>query len=180
MNRANVQLLNIRQKRFVAEYCQCFSSTTAARRAGYKSKNADVTGPVLLATPNVRAAIDARFARAAKKTDMSETEIITELAKVARSDMSRFAKWGKAGVALGESSELAPDESGAISEISESKTKDGRNLRLKLHDKTKALELLARIKGMFKDHLELNTENPIQIVISPTVAQPAGESQGRE
>lgn len=53
--------LTEKQKRFVDFYIETGNASEAARKAGYKEKNADSTGRENLRKPTVKAAIDARL-----------------------------------------------------------------------------------------------------------------------
>lgn len=51
--------LNLRQKKFIAEYLLCGKAAEAYRRAGYNPASAEFDGPRLLRNDQVRAAIEA-------------------------------------------------------------------------------------------------------------------------
>ena len=57
-------------------------------------------------------------------------------------------------MALRESDTLSEDESAIVAEVSETVTQAGSSLKLKTHDKVKALELLGKHMGMFVDKVE--------------------------
>jgi phage terminase small subunit len=59
--------------------------------------------------------------------------------------------WGPLGVTLKPSSELTPEQSAAVEEVTETVTKDGGTVKIKLHSKTKAIELGAKILKMVSD-----------------------------
>ena len=61
------------------------------------------------------------------------------------------------------SNEMSEDAARCVSEVSETVTKDGGSIRFKLHDKTKALDLLGRHFGMFKDKLEVSGSVEVDI-----------------
>jgi phage terminase small subunit len=52
---------------------------------------------------------------------------------------------------------LTPEQSAAVSSVSQTITESGGSLSCKLHDKVKALELLARHLGMLNDRMDHST-----------------------
>ncbi len=75
--------------------------------------------------------------------------MVKELAKIAFADMRNFARWNAHGVDLIESRLLSDEDAACISEVSQVDTQYGSNIRIKLHDKMKALDALGRHLGMF-------------------------------
>lgn len=147
--------LTPKQQKFVDEYMIDLNATKAAIRAGYSAKRASEIGYQLLRKTTVAAAISARQKKLADKTEITAEKIINELAKIAFADMRNYATWGGRGVSLKESKDLTPDQTAAVSELSETITENGGSTRFKLHDKKGALELLGKHLGMFKDRVEL-------------------------
>ena len=70
--------------------------------------------------------------------------------------------WGAAGMVLKDSRDLTPAQRAAVAEVSQTITKDGGTIRLKLHDKAKALsEMSARLWPVPKE-----PEKPTQLEIT--------------
>jgi phage terminase small subunit len=84
--------------------------------------------------------------------------VLKELAKIGFTDMRNYTTWGANGVILKQSDELTPEQTAAISEVSETISKDGGSIKFKLHDKVSALEKIGRHLGMFNDKLQLDGE----------------------
>ena len=141
-----------RQRIFVKEYCVDFNITRAARAAGYAKSSASNTGTSLLRKKEIQIAIRDELQQRLDRIEISQDMVITELAKIAFSDMKFFARWNNNRVELLDSSELPEGTTACISEISETT----RGLRIKLHDKRAALELLGRHLGLFTDKLEIS------------------------
>lgn len=137
------------QERFVQEYLVDLNATRAAIRAGYSPKSAYSAGPRLLRLPGVRAAVEAAMAERRQRVRVSQDRVVTELARLAFSDIRDFAAWDGEGVRLRDSGELPPGGTACIAEIVQTPGREGRALRLKLHGKTRALEALARHLGLF-------------------------------
>ncbi len=140
-----------KRARFVEEYLLDLNASAAYLRAGYKSKNPDVLGHQLLSAPEISAAIQVMMAERSKRTEITADMVVRELAAIAFGAATDACTWGPGGVKLKSSEDLTGEQHAAIAEISETTTKDGGSLRLKRHDKVKALELLGKHLGMFRD-----------------------------
>lgn len=79
--------MNPKQRAFVAHYLATLNAAEAARRAGYSGRRAKQTGSELLANPEVRAALDAEFA----KLIPSAAESLARIGARARVDMADIA-----------------------------------------------------------------------------------------
>lgn len=138
------------QERFVQEYLVDLNATRAAERAGYSPANAPSTGARLKTRPNVKARIAAAMAERTERTRIRQDRVVMELARLAFSDIREFADWDGEGVRIRDSQGMGPEQSACIAEIVETPGKDGRKLRVKLHGKTRALEVLCRHLGLFE------------------------------
>jgi len=147
--------LTKKQRLFAEEYLIDLNATQAAIRAGYSPHTAKDIGCENLAKPNVRAHIDKAIAERSRRTGINQERVVMELAKIALVNPKDVIDFKNATV-LG----LAADEDlAAISsvKIKESIYKGGSTTEreIRMYDKTKALELLGKHLGMFKDRLEL-------------------------
>lgn len=166
MNKKNE--LNPKQKLFVAEYLKDKSATQAAIRAGYSEKTAHSQGPRLLGHVGVKTAIAEGLERLHKKLDISAERIREELARIAFADMADHVSVGTEGeVRIKSFDEMPEGSSRCISGIKEKRRilagagEDAileSTLEYKHHDKVKALELLGKDQGMFKDKVEHTIE----------------------
>ncbi len=147
--------LNPKQKRFIEEYLVDLNATQAAIRAGYSEKTAYSQGQRLLKHVEIVPAIEVAIAERSARTKVTADMVIQELAKIGFSDMRKFASWGD-GVSFKESSELEDGDAACVAEVAETITKDGGSVRIKLHDKKGALELLGKHLGIFIDKLEIS------------------------
>ena len=80
-------MLNGRQKAFADYYLECGNATEAARRAGYKAKNADVTGPRLLGNVGISSYIDEHLEAASGKRIASADEVLEFFSAVMRGEV---------------------------------------------------------------------------------------------
>lgn len=70
--------------------------------------------------------------------------------------------WGPDGVKLIDSSRLDDDAAAMVCEVSETVTKDGGSIRVKLNDKGGALEKLGKHLGMFTERVVLYTPEQLE------------------
>lgn len=143
--------LSPKQAAFVAEYLIDLNATQAAIRAGYSEKSAARISVELLNKTQVRKAIEKAQAKRTERTEITADRVVTELAKIAFADPRDLMEWGPNGVMLKDSSTLTEEQAASVAEVAEG---NGGTLRLKKHDKVKALELLGRHIGMFRDKVE--------------------------
>lgn len=141
--------LNPRQQRFVAEYLIDLNATQAAIRAGYSAKTAHVNGPRLLGNASVAAAIERGKQKAANKLQITRERVLTELARIAFSDLRRVVEFGPGGVTLREASVLSADDAAAIESVSQTVTLAGGSIKVKLHSKVEALKKLGDHLGLW-------------------------------
>jgi len=147
--------LTARQQAFVREYLIDLNASQAAIRAGYSAKTAGATGFENLQKPEIAAAIAKAQQNRAERTEITQDRVLAEIAKVAFGDARDVMSWGPDGVILRSSDELTDAEAAQVSEVSETTSATGGSLKLKKHDKLKALELLGRHLGMFSERVEL-------------------------
>jgi phage terminase small subunit len=137
--------MNRRRQLFVQEYLVDLNATRAAERAGYSRHTAHAIGKQLVNDGPIAAAIRTEIEKRRERTRVTADRVVAELARVAFADLGALAEWGPEGVRLKRKDELGADERAAIAEISG----DGNSgARAKLHDKMRALELLAKHLGL--------------------------------
>lgn len=72
-----------KQKRFVQEYLVDLNATQAAIRAGYKEKNARVVAAKNMARADLQAAIAEGMGELARRTEITQGEVLAELKQIA-------------------------------------------------------------------------------------------------
>lgn len=153
--------LNERQKRFCSEYIIDLNGTQAAIRAGYSPKTANRIASENLSKPDIQNVIDKLINDREKRTNITQEFVLNELMKIATADGTDFAIVKKGNrVSLIPTEDLSPEKRAAIASIK--KGKDG--IEVKSYDKLKALELLGRHLGMFKDEVHLTGDMGVQII----------------
>lgn len=145
-----------KQKRFVEEYLIDLNATQAAIRAGYSPETAYSIGSENLKKPEIRACIEKAMAERSKRTGINQDRIIMELAKIGLLNPKDLVDFDEATV----KEEATEEDLAAIASVRVKRfpTKDGEGIEreIKMHDKIKALELLGRHFGMFKDKVEVS------------------------
>jgi len=158
--------LNAKQRAFVAQYLIDKNGAQAAIRAGYSEKTARTIASELLAKPDIKDAVEKGLKRIEDRANVTAERIRQELATLGYANLLDYVELrvsgGKQALYLKPLAELPPGASAAISELIQEK--DGR-IRVKLHSKTHALELLGRHKKMFTDKHELTGPNGGPIAI---------------
>jgi len=141
--------LTRRQLAFVEAYVILGDPKAAALKAGYSPRTAHVISSVVLHHPKVAAAIRHAQAARAERVRVTADRVLVELARLAFSDLGRVADWGPGGVSLKPKEELAPEDRAAIAELSARPGKAGVRSRVRLHDKNRALDRIARHLGLY-------------------------------
>ena len=142
-----------KQKLFIEEYLIDLNATQAAIRAGYSPETANEQGSRLLANVSIRAQIEQAMAERSRRTGVNADRIVIELAKIAFVNATDVIDPESATVR----EDAAPEDTAAIQSV-KVKTcgEDGLEREIKMADKLKALELLGKHLGMFKDKVELS------------------------
>lgn len=172
--------LTPKQKLFCDEYLIDLNATRAYKKAYINIKNDDtaaVNGNRLLRNAKVKEYLDKRMKDREKRTEITQDMVLKELAAIAFSNGADFAKVTDDNmVKIVPTDELSEDKKKAISAIKE--TKFGINIET--CDKVKALELIGKHLGMFKDKLELsgNVNNPYEELTTEQLLKIAGVNDG--
>ena len=169
-------LLNPRQRRFVEEYLVSLNAKQAAIKAGYGGtpESAAQYAVELMKKPHVKAAIDEGMRERSIRTGIDQDMVVRALSRVAFSNIKDIVDWvalsvpadfidgEPGGIIIKPMDEIDVDKLSAIEELSS----NGGRLKIRLHNKLKALELLGRHLGMFDTKgpeasmgIDMDTEN---------------------
>ncbi|MBE6058426.1 MAG: terminase small subunit [Clostridium sp.] len=195
--------LTPKQKIFCDEYLVDLNATRAYK-AAYKSIKKDETANAaasrMLRNVKVKEYIDKRMKDREKRTEITQDKVLQELAKIAFVNGADFAKvvqksymkpvYDKEGNKIDEeevfykdveltlTDDLPEDKKKAIAAIKQTKF----GIAVESCDKVKALELLGKHLGMFKDKVELsgdmNVNNPFQDLTIEQLLKLAGVEDG--
>ena len=155
------------QKRFCDEYLIDLNATRAykvAYKRCKKDETANVNGSKLLRNTKVKEYIAQKQTKIQKRTEITQDRVLKELAKIAFGDIRKL--YTENG-ALRNIIDLEDDIAGAISGVETFEEYEGRGAdreyigdtkKVKMIDKTKALELIGKHLGMFKEtNININT-----------------------
>ena len=187
-----------RQVIFANEYLIDLNGTRAYKEAYPHVKNDNTAAARLMNVPEIKEYIDERIKDRLERIEVTQDDVIQELAAVAFANGSEYAKvvtkpvmmktpdgdyvpaldsegnqMYYQAVEITETDELSRRQIKAISGI-----KQGKNgIELTTYDKVKALELLGRHLGMFKDKVEVsgNVNNPFEGLSTEQLLRLAGE-----
>ena len=163
--------LSPKQEAFAAGVAQGLSQAEAYRRA-YPRSNAWKDDTVysraseLMADRKISGRVEDLMRKAAAANEVTQERIVKELARIAFGNKRAVMTWGPGGVALRDSVDLTDDEAAMVAEVQETITQAGSSLKMKTHDKVKALELLGKHVGMFSEKVQVSGSGggPIQTV----------------
>lgn len=164
------RLKNSKHETFCQEYMIDLNGARAYRRTYGKVKGARVSASKLLSKANVAGRIVELKARRSKKLEITQDMVLRELAILAFSDFRDYGQIINEYITANKVKHLSPEgrlklkmfknmkkgATKAIKSISESITKDGIQIKFKLHGKEKPLELLGKHVDLFKEKSELS------------------------
>jgi phage terminase small subunit len=137
------------QQRFVEEYLLCGNATRAAVRAGLPGRRPEAAGGSMMSRSAVAAAIQEARDASAERTRISVDRVAIELARIGFADLADIVDWGPDGMVLKPRGELSKDDRAALLEVTEQPGAAGPRVRVRVHNKQRALDSLARYLGMY-------------------------------
>lgn len=172
-------LANAKHELFAQDLARGNTAKAAYVAAGYQDDDGNASK--LAAQPEIRSRVQEITGAAAERAGVTAERVIAELAKIAFADIRNVVTWRpEVGLVEGlgegdapstvlmsrvtvlDSGELSQETASAVAEVSQGAS---GSLKVKMHDKTAALEKLGRHLGIFKDRVEHSGPNggPIQI-----------------
>jgi phage terminase small subunit len=166
--------LTQRQRLFVENFLQLGNATLAADRAGYSHASAQAIGSELLHYPKVAAAIARANDYRSARTGVTAERVLREQARIAFFDIGAVASWGPDGLRVKSSEALEAEDRIMVAEIIERAGPKGKVLlRIRLHNKQRALESLMR-------HLRLYDPDAATMVLDMSEAAKASRNRLRD
>jgi phage terminase small subunit len=152
--------LTTKQRRFVSEYLKDPNATRAAIKAGYSPRTARQMGAENLTKPAIKAPVQAQIA----KFDIESEDILRGISRLAHSDLRKL--YDEHGSLL-PIHQLPDDVAAAIAGIEVvTRTIPGSDpvevehvVKIKLWDKTRALEMAGKYKKLFTERVELDVSD---------------------
>lgn len=166
--------LTEKKKIFCDEYLIDLNGTRAYKIAYPNIKNdntASVAASRLMKEPEVAVYIKKRIQDRQKRTEITQDWVLEELRKIASVNGTDFAriviKNGYPEVELIATDKIPEEKKAAIASIKQGKY----GINIESYDKVKALELLGRHLGMFKDRVEVSGLEEEQSKLSELLEQ---------
>lgn len=133
-------------------YLKSDNITNSYLKAGYKTSKAAAgrAGSRLLKNVRIQAYLANRRAQMQGNLEISQDRIAAEYARIAFSNIKNHLSYGPQGVDLKDSTELTDDQLAAVSEVSQTVTREGGSIKFKLWDKSAALGGLTKMFGLEK------------------------------
>lgn len=152
--------LSAKERRFVDEFAVDYKHKEAALRAGYSKNYPSIN---LLRNPCIKFCILSRQQEAKDLAGINAGEVLMELHKLAFSDIGDFVEFDSDGIRIKSSEDV---DTTAISEIHQTQ----HGVKIKLHNKTMALEALGKNLGLFTQKIEITGKDgdPIEHNIKVT------------
>jgi len=164
-----------KRARFAVEYLKDCNATQAAIRAGYTEESARNQGYRLKTNDDVLEAIEAGAARILKKLDLGVERIVGETARIAVADIAdlvdedelplplpRLPVSGRRAVA---SVKFSREKIEVKTEGETTTTTRLETIEIKFWDKLRALELLAKFKGLLKPEVKVEAGDSWRAVL---------------
>ena len=165
--------LNAKQKRFCEEYIIDFNGTQAAIRAGYSKNTTQAQSSRLLSNVIIQGYIAELSKHIAEKAEVTAEQVVRELAVIAFSDVRKLFDAAGNMISIAEIEEATARAIAGIDVTNTIYTKEGTSekeeytKKVKLWDKNKALETLAKYFGLFEKDNKQKTEQTTIIIQRP-------------
>ena len=147
-------LLTEKQRRVVVSYLNGATKTQACIDAGYSDRSSFR----VFTNPEVIKEIKRRQHSMSTKSGVTADWIIERLKLIAGADLADLLIINDDGTGYPDLNKLTPGLKAALSGFESDSFGDVTKIKVKLSDKLRALEMLARHLGMFNDKLELAGE----------------------
>jgi len=149
---------DIKHDVFCAAYLKTFNAKAAAIEAGYSAKAAKSYGCNLLKTPAIQEKLQKMAAQKMASLDVSKDTVIDEIVSLAFSNIGNFIEWGtktetdpKTGKEREYEYHKVLDSKNLDTRCVQSVEMGPRGLKIKLHDKNPALNVMAKFFKIIED-----------------------------
>ena len=144
--------LTPKQLKFCEEFAITRNATQAAINAGYAQKSARQQAARLMTKVNIKETVGEMLTESTQKAGVELTDVMLELKSILKATMADYAEWSKESVTFFSKNQLTSDQMKAIETISA----DGKgSIKIRLHNKLRAVELLIRLHEISKLETEI-------------------------
>ena len=166
-------LVNPKHEFYAHELARGLSQIEAYQLAGYKPDAANAS--TLANRPDVSARVQELTAtfveHIGRGHKVTAERIVAELANIGFSNITDVVQVIKGKLKIADTAAIPESVKSAIAEIS--KGRDG--IKVKFHDKPRALEQLGRHLGLFKENIDLNVNVSLADLVNGSYKLEAGE-----
>ena len=148
--------LTDKQRLFCERYLIHFNGARAARESGYDHCYA----VELMKNPLIIKWFDEFRQTQTAENEAERQRVIAELRILAYSRLTDYSSWNQSGMTPHDSKDIDQDIIAAVQEFSVIESQNAVNAKIKLHDKSKALEMMGRHLGMWDDKLTVKIPEP--------------------
>lgn len=148
--------LTPKQERFIQEYLVDLNATQSAIRAGYSIKTAAEQASRLLTNVRVSEAIAKGQQALAERIGVTAEKVIDEMALIGFSNMQHYLQLSDPERPMIDLTRLTKEQASVIAELTHETRGDTQRVKIKLHDKVKALVNLGKHLGLFSEKHLLN------------------------
>jgi len=114
----------------------------------------------LMSNPRVLAALEGYKMEEMIGREFGPDYIKSKLLKIAKSNIADYIEWGPNGIKVLPSSNLSREQTANIVKVTQRTSRYGMDITVEIERPLEAIRELARIQGMYKDHLTV--KDPIQ------------------
>lgn len=170
-------------ERFAQEYMLDLNPGEAAKRAGYSAHTCGSQGRRLLHNARIASRVAELKAERAERLQISQDRVIQEVAAIAFANLKPLISMSPLGDPSIDLSAATNDQFAALSTIKVDDYVDGRgdaardvkSVELKSHDKLKALDMLGKHLGVFKEKVELTLDDDVATQLAKAMARHAAQ-----
>lgn len=162
-------MLSSRHLKVVNLYMKGMSKKEALKMAGYSDYTATHDAGSIFGREDVQKEIEFRTQKMVERAQLTEDWIVERLKKIADSSVGDLIDLDEKGQPFFNWKKMTPDIRKALADLDIHEYKEGRGpnardvkkIRVRMQDQMKALELLGKYLGMWKEKVELTSEDAL-------------------
>jgi phage terminase small subunit len=159
--------LEAQYEEFCQQYIIDFNGTRAAQAAGFgnTTMSSSVQASRLLSKVKIQKRLAELMADRSERTKITQDRVLEELALLGFSDFKDYGQIDDDGnLVFTPFKDVGEEKTRAIESLKQSDTQSGRTISMKLHGKTRPLELIGKHLGMFADTHNVNLTGDITVI----------------
>lgn len=164
MRKHDITKLTVQERKVINGFLRGMTEKEALIEAGYSERTAIENPDRIFHRERVEKEINKRLRKMEERNAVTEDWIVSQLKRIAEAELGDIIVVDpESGNVAIDYTKLTPSLRAALSGMDISEYTEGRglerrpvrNIKIRMHDKLKALDMLARILGMFKDKVEV-------------------------